>query len=46
MLRVHDIFSGDKNARKIYNDTGFISFLVDIVIKYSVLVEVAPDSED
>jgi hypothetical protein len=46
VLRVYDIFSGDRNARKIYYDTGFISVLIGIVIKYSVLVEAARDSEE
>jgi len=36
---VHDRLSGDKNARKIYNDIGFSSIVVDIVINYSILVE-------
>ncbi len=36
---VHNRLSGIKNARKIYNDLGFSSIVVDMVISYSVLVE-------
>jgi hypothetical protein len=42
---VHDRLSGDKNARKSYNDIGFNSIGIDIIINYYVLVEPTIGSE-
>jgi len=36
---VHYRLSEDKNARKTYNDSGFSSIGIDIIINYSILVE-------
>jgi hypothetical protein len=40
----HDRLSGDKNARNIYNDIGFSSIGIGIIINYSLLVEPTPSS--
>jgi hypothetical protein len=42
---VHYRLSEDKNARKIYNDSGFSFIGIDIIINYSVLVEPTIGSE-
>ena len=41
----HYRLSGDENARKIYNDSGFSSIGIDIIINYSVLVEPTTGTE-